>query len=51
VKREVYYLLIIGHLYKLDMNGVLCKCVLVHERDSIMYEVHDFSIFSGLCYF
>jgi len=41
VKREVDYLLIICHLYKLDMNGVPCKCVLVHERDIIMYEVDE----------
>ena len=32
--------LINGFLYKMGLGEVLCQCVLEHERENIMHEVH-----------
>ena len=34
------YSLINGFLYKMDLDDILKRCVLEHERDNIMYEAH-----------
>ena len=34
------YSLINGFLYKIGLDEVLCRCVLEHERESIMHEAH-----------
>ena len=33
--------LIAIYLYKLGGNGILCKCILQHEREYIMRDVHQ----------
>ena len=34
------YSLINGFLYKIGFDGILRRCLLEHERDSIMHETH-----------
>jgi hypothetical protein len=41
VTRSVDYQLIFGQLYKLRVDGILCRCVLDHEWDNILYESHE----------
>jgi len=33
--------LIVGHMYKLGLDGILCRCILEHECDMILYEGHE----------
>lgn len=35
------YQLIVEQLYKMGVNGILCRCVLDHEWDTILYEAHE----------
>lgn len=33
--------LIARHLYKLGADEILCKCILQHEREAIMKDLHE----------
>jgi hypothetical protein len=46
VVRAAYYQLIAGHLYKMGVTNILKRCVLEHERPSILAEAHE-GIFRG----
>jgi hypothetical protein len=41
VVRVAYYQLISGHLYKIDADSILRRCVLEHERTRILVESHE----------
>jgi hypothetical protein len=38
---SVDYQLIVGQVYKLGTDGILCRCALEHEHDPILYESHE----------
>jgi len=35
------YLLIVGHLYKIATDDIMCRCYLEHDQDPILYESHE----------
>jgi hypothetical protein len=35
------YRLIVGHMYKLGIDEILCRSTLHHERAMILYEAHE----------
>jgi hypothetical protein len=41
VLKDEDYQLIVGILYKLGTNGILRRCVVKHERPTILAEVHN----------
>jgi hypothetical protein len=38
---SVDYQLIVGKMYKLAVDGILCRCALEHERGPIFYKAHE----------
>jgi hypothetical protein len=41
VVKETDYQLIAGNLYKLGADGILRRCILEHERTTILEEAHN----------
>jgi hypothetical protein len=41
VVRAADYQLIVGHLYNMDVDNILRRCVLEHERPKILAEAHE----------
>jgi hypothetical protein len=46
VVRAANYQLIAGHLYKMDADSIMRRCVLENERPRILKEVHE-GIYGG----
>ena len=41
VVKAANFTLIAGHLYKLGPDEVLCRCVMLHEKGTIIREAHS----------
>ena len=41
VTRSADYYFMPIKLYKLGVDGILCKCVMEHEHGIVLYEVHE----------
>lgn len=41
VTRSVEYQLIVGQLYKLGVDGILCRCMLERKRYKLLREAHE----------
>ena len=47
VVRAVDFTFIVGHLYKLGVDGIMCHCVFYYERPWVMSEAHAGVVFAG----
>ena len=41
VVRVVDFTLIVGHLYKLGMDEILCRCVFYYKQPWVTFEAHE----------